>query len=223
MSTTHPDDDERLLGALAHASIIANIVSMAGIVATTVLWVTQREHSRFVRAHALQALAFQAVALLALAAMLLAWSGCLALSLLPAALRPELYTEGGPPAAFWVVLVLLFVPLGFAIATTLYGLYGAYRVFRGRPFRYPLIGGVVRRELAELYPPPHPPAPPAPTMPPPVAAPPLSVAASSTDPPPIHREMPPAAVAAEAPPQEPVASTSSAARPAEDRSERQGE
>jgi uncharacterized protein len=221
VSTTHPDDDERLLGALAHASIIANIVSMAGIVATTVLWVTQRERSRFVRAHALQALAFQAVVLLALAVMLLAWGACLALSLLPAALRPDLYAEGGPPAAFWVVLVLLVVPLGFAVATTLYGLYGAYRVFRGQPFRYPLVGRVVRRELAALYPPPRTPAPPPPVMPPPV---PPSEAPASVGPSSPTVEPPAASVPPETPPEAaPVATSPSTAHPADERADRQGD
>ncbi|HWQ12496.1 MAG TPA: DUF4870 domain-containing protein [Roseiflexaceae bacterium] len=145
-----PDEDERVLGALAHASIVANAVNMAGMIAATLIWATQRERSRFVRAHALQALAYQGAVLLLTMLLVGLWVVCLALSLLPAVIRPDLYAEGGPPTAFWFALLALALPLGFVAAATVYGLYGAYQVYRGRPFRYPLVGRLVRRDLETL-------------------------------------------------------------------------
>ncbi|MEN9935062.1 MAG: hypothetical protein RLZZ387_1641 [Chloroflexota bacterium] len=168
----HPDDDERLLGALAHASVVANIVNLAGIVTATIIWATQRERSRFVRGHALQALAYQGVVLLALLLMMVVWGACMTLSLLPAILRPELYTEGGPPTGFWVVLATLVLPLGLAAASVAYGLFGAYQVFRGRPFRYPLAGRLVEAQSAKPGAQSGAPAQPPPlVMPPPAEAP----------------------------------------------------
>jgi uncharacterized Tic20 family protein len=142
-----PDEDDRILGALAHAGILANVVNLAGMIAATLIWATQRERSRFVRAHALQALAYQGAVLLV--ALLLGglWVACLALSLIPAAIRPDLYTEGGPPAGFWFALLALILPVGFVAAATVYGLVGAYQVYRGRAFFYPLVGRLVRRDL----------------------------------------------------------------------------
>lgn len=150
---TQPGDDERLTAAIAHASIVANISGLLGLVLVVVLWATQRERSRYVRAHIVQALAFQGVTILGLAALLALWSACLLLSMLPAALRPELYVDGTLPDTFWLALFGLFVPLIYGCGATIYALYGAYQVYHGRPFVYPLIGRAVRRDLGPQNPP----------------------------------------------------------------------
>ncbi|MBK9711209.1 MAG: DUF4870 domain-containing protein [Kouleothrix sp.] len=138
-----PTEDERLLAALSHASIVANVANLAGMIATGLIWTMQRERSRYVRAHALQALVYQGAVLLLSIMLVIFWSVCLGLSLLPAALRPDLY-RASPPNSFWLALLGLLVPVGFGITATLYGLYGAYQVYRGRPFRYPLAGRLAR-------------------------------------------------------------------------------
>jgi uncharacterized Tic20 family protein len=142
-----PTEDERVLAALSHASIVANIVNLAGMIATALIWTMQRDRSRFVRAHALQALVYQGAVLLISVCLSLLWGVCIALSLLPVLLRPDLYYFTNPPRSFWLALLGLILPIGFGILATIYGLYGAYRVYRGRPFRYPLVGRLVRRDL----------------------------------------------------------------------------
>jgi uncharacterized Tic20 family protein len=141
-------EDERVLAAISHASIVANIVNLAGMITTTLIWTTQRDRSRYVHAHALQSLVYQGAVLLIGVFLTLAWGLCLVLSLLPAVLRPDLYHVTNPPRSFWLALLGLVVPVGFVIAAMAYGLYGAYRVYRGWPFRYPLIGRLVSRDLA---------------------------------------------------------------------------
>jgi uncharacterized Tic20 family protein len=158
-----PTEDERVLAALSHASIVANIVNLVGVIATALIWTMQRERSRFVRAHALQSLVYQGGVLLISIFLMLAWGLCLVLSLLPVFLKPELYQLSSPPRSFWFALGGLIVPIGFGILATIYGLYGAYQVYRGRPFRYPVVGRLVRRELSQLYTPPA--AAPTPTPP----------------------------------------------------------
>lgn len=138
-----PTRDERILAALSHASIAANIFNLAGMIIATLIWLTQRERSAYVRAHALQALVYQLAVLLISLALLLFWGMCLALSLLPAAVRPDLYRTS-PPNSFWVALLGLLVPLGFGLLATLYGLLGSYQAYRGHPFRYPLAGRLSR-------------------------------------------------------------------------------
>jgi uncharacterized Tic20 family protein len=141
-------EDERILASLAHASIVANVANLAGMLVTSLIWMTQRDRSRYVGAHALQALVYQGVVLVISMFLLLSWAGCLLVALLlPPLLRPDLYLDSGPPASFWLALFGLVVPLGFAVLATLYGLYGAFLVYRGRPFRYPLVGRLTRREL----------------------------------------------------------------------------
>lgn len=142
-----PDEDERLTAAMAHASMIANAAGLTGLALTVILWATQRQRSRFVRAHIVQALVYQAGTLLGVILLMLLWSGCLLLSLLPAALRPELYRDGTLPDTFWVALFGLILPIGYGVAATLYALYGAYQVYRGNRFAYPLAGRLVARDL----------------------------------------------------------------------------
>ena len=63
-----PTEDERVLAALSHASIVANIFNLAGMIATALIWTMQRERSRYVRAHALQSLVYQGMVLMISAA-----------------------------------------------------------------------------------------------------------------------------------------------------------
>lgn len=138
-----PTEEERLLAALAHAAIIANVANLAGLIGASVILATQRERSSFVRAHAMQAVAFQCLALVATVALLLVWGGCVAAALLPAMLRPDLH-HSGPPALFWPALLAVCAPLAFSLAAALLGLYGAAQALAGRPFRYPLLGRLAR-------------------------------------------------------------------------------
>jgi uncharacterized Tic20 family protein len=155
-----PSEDDRILAALAHASIIANIVNLAGMIATALIWTSQRERSEYVRQHALQSLLYQGMVLVILIVLMIFWGVCLGLSLLPVALRPDLY-RSSPPNSFWIALLGLALPLGVGILATLYGLYGAYQVYRGRPFSYPIAGRFMRRgaqsgAVARPSPPPQP-------------------------------------------------------------------
>jgi uncharacterized Tic20 family protein len=135
-----PDEDERILAALAHASIIANIANLIGMVAALLIWATQRERSPYVRGHALQALAYQALVVLVALVLVMVWGACILLALLPALVRPDLYAEGGPPALLWPALLVGLLPLAVGLLASGIALYGATRVYAGEPFRYPIVG-----------------------------------------------------------------------------------
>lgn len=139
-----PSEDERVLAALSHASIIANVVNLAGMIATSLIWAMHRDRSPYVRAHALQALVYQGAVLLITLFLALFGGLFLALSLLPALLRPDLYRSSPPSYSVWIGGLALLTLIGFGVLATLYGLYGAYQVYRGRSFRYLLIGRLVR-------------------------------------------------------------------------------
>src|SRR5829696_994790 len=159
-----PSEDERVLAALSHAGIVANAVNLAGMIATSLIWTMHRDRSPYVRAHALQALVYQGAVLLISLFLALFGGLCLALSLLPALLRPDLYHGSPPSYSVWIGVLALLVLIGFGVLATLYGLYGAFQVYRGRLFRYPLIGRLVRPLLTTL--PAVAPVAPAPTAPP---------------------------------------------------------
>lgn len=183
-----PSNDERTLAGLAHASIVLNTTGLIGVLAAGVIWATQRERSAYVRAHALQALLYQVVVLVLSLVLVLSWAMCLSLSLLPAALRPELY-EGSLPGPFWLALSGMILPIVFGIVAVVYALVGAVQVFRGRPFHYPLIGRLVAADLQ-----PEPLAPAAlPATPAPAPAPPEAPAAIPVTPAPAPADPPPPA------------------------------
>ena len=138
-----PSEDERVLAALSHASVVANVVNLAGMIATSLIWTMHRDRSPYVRAHALQALVYQGAVLLIMLFLGLFGGLCLALSLLPVMLRPDLYRGSPPSYSVWIGVLALLALIGFGVLATLYGLFGAYQVYRGRPFRYPLIGRLV--------------------------------------------------------------------------------
>jgi uncharacterized Tic20 family protein len=131
---------------LAHASVlltfILGIASGGLVVILTVfvpliIWLTFRHKSRYVAYHAIQATVFQV-------ASLLVWVGLLVAGL--AILIPAWIVT----ALLLVILIgLLLLPLvlvltiGLAAALVLlpfvslvYGLYAAFEVYAGRPFRY---------------------------------------------------------------------------------------
>jgi uncharacterized Tic20 family protein len=143
-----PSNDERTLAALAHASIVTNGLSLIGLIAAATIWATQRERSRYVSGHAIQALAFQGLTLVVALILGLSWGMCLVLSLLPLALRPELYPNGQIPGPFWLALSGMVIPALFGLLATIYGLFGAVQAYRGRPFFYPLVGRMALPDLA---------------------------------------------------------------------------
>jgi uncharacterized Tic20 family protein len=167
-----PTEDERVLAALSHASILMNFINLAGVIATALIWTQQREKSRYVSGHALQSLVYQGAVLLIGLFLMLTWGLCMGLALLPALLRPELF-RSSPPDAFWLALISLIVPIGFVGLATLYGLYGALQVYRGRPFLYPLAGRLARNVLIPAAALPSPPL--APSLVPMPAVPPVAV------------------------------------------------
>lgn len=142
--------DERILAALAHASVI---LPFWGLIGSIVIWATQRERSSFVGFQALQGVAYQMILVLGG----FAGGACYACSffglflltpvgVLAAEGMADPNTTGGLVAVlialattFFPFCILgLFVLIGFAFV--LYGLYGAVRVLQGHHFRYAVVG-----------------------------------------------------------------------------------
>jgi uncharacterized Tic20 family protein len=56
MASTRPTQDDRIMAALSHITVI---LPFFGVVAPIIIWVTQKEKSQYVAFQALQALAYQ--------------------------------------------------------------------------------------------------------------------------------------------------------------------
>ena len=135
MSVT-PSSEERLMAAIAHASVV---VFGPGILVGVFIWLTQKEKAAYASNQGLQAAVFQLVGMILTMVMWVAWGIFYALTWIPFVQNPELL-EGPPPPIFWIGMISMVVPLLVMLAWSLYGLWGALQVFRGRDFRYALIG-----------------------------------------------------------------------------------
>jgi uncharacterized Tic20 family protein len=143
---TRTTQDEHMLAALAHASILLGLFTggVGGLVAPLIIWLFQREKSAYVTAQALQALVYQIATFVLNLLVWLGWTVLFLLLLLPPLIsNPDAYEET-PPSGMWIGLILMLVPLGISLLTMLYGLWGGLRCLNGHDFRYIVIGRWLR-------------------------------------------------------------------------------
>ncbi len=142
MSTTR---DERINAALAHGGIVLSFFSrgMLGIVLAVLIWITQRNKSKFAARQAAQAVAFQLVGLLTTALAWLVWAVLFAGAIMaPVAINPN-RPEPMMPYTMIPALLLLAVPLCIMLGWVAYGVYAAAQASKGKDFSYPVIGRLI--------------------------------------------------------------------------------
>jgi uncharacterized protein len=139
LQLTTPTPDERVIAALAHISVL---LPMMGVIAPLVIWVTQKDKSRYVAFQSLQSLVYQLV-------MIAAWflgMGCYMFSFFGTFLAIPLASRGSHTLSplFAVPFFIPFVVIGLLFMGNLcfiaYGVVGAGITVQGRPFRYVIIG-----------------------------------------------------------------------------------
>ena len=138
-----PTQDERVMAALSH---ISALLPMMGVIAPIVIWVTQKEKSKYVAFQALQALAYQLT-------MILAWfvgMGCYMFSFFGTFFTiPFSGSSQSPSPLFALGFIIPFLVFGAifigGFIFVIYGIVGAVMAFQGKPFRYVLIGNRVER------------------------------------------------------------------------------
>jgi uncharacterized Tic20 family protein len=135
-----PSTENRLLAALAHGSVI---VQGIGIIVGVLVYINQREKSRFAAFQALQAAVFQLFALILIIGLWVVWTFCYMLSLIPLIGMAD--SASAPPPLFYVGLGSMAIPFAVMLILWLYGLWAALRVWQGHDFRYALIGGWLER------------------------------------------------------------------------------
>jgi len=140
----NPTQDERVMAALAHGSIF---LSFWGLIAAIVIWMTQREKSRYVRFQALQATAYHFVyiALSIPLGMIVAIVMFGIFAAFPFMLGDLQALETADPftAMGWFnlpFLGMMCIAWPLWLAYVAYGVVGAIQCLRGNDFRYVLIG-----------------------------------------------------------------------------------
>ena len=144
MAQTGPDRDERMMAGLAHASIAAFGM---GIIASVVLWASEKEKSRYVATQALQATVYHIIGFCVFVVSMGCWLMLYFASFIPLMMSA---TQGSDevPLVFILAMLLMVVPLIFMALWIAGGLWGAMRAFQGRDFRYLALGDWVERWMA---------------------------------------------------------------------------
>jgi uncharacterized Tic20 family protein len=142
-NTVQPNTENRLLGALAHASIMAQGL---GILVGVLVYLNQRDKSRYVAFQALQAAVYQVFALAVTIGSWIIWGifyGLTFIWMIPAMEAVE--SNGALPPIFWVNMGSMGVPFLLMLIVGIIGLIAALQTWRGKDYRYPVIGGMLER------------------------------------------------------------------------------
>ena len=137
---------DRGLAVLAHASIgfgLVGIGFLLGLAINAVIWLRSRRSS-YVNVHSEQAGAYQLAVFLINVALVAVWLVVLVYAFIgDSTLGPGELSGRQIAAGLWLALIPIFAV--WYIGTIVYGLYGAWRVARGREFWYPVFGAWARR------------------------------------------------------------------------------
>jgi uncharacterized Tic20 family protein len=145
LDTLHPDSDERMLGALAH---------FFGIIGALIIWVIQKDKSRFVRFQAAQALAFDLVTTLLMFVLVFCSMGVMFIGMFGTIFATA--NSSASPDSFGPLMVLPFMfpwlmficIFPFAIALFVARIVATISVLNGNNFHYPRLGAKVENFLS---------------------------------------------------------------------------
>lgn len=136
--TGGPSQDERSAAAIAHGSVVLNLVSgFGGVVVALVIWLTYKDKSEYVRYQSLQALVFQALVLVGTAAI-----GILATIVIVLGGIAVVFLVGIPILILGIIAVLVTVLI--PIIGAVYGVVAAVEAYNGRDFRYWVVADLVQ-------------------------------------------------------------------------------
>ncbi len=132
--------DEHIVAALAHISVL---LPQIGVIAPIVIWVMQKERSRFVAFQALQAIAYQLLLILIWFGGMACYMGSFVLTFAGGVILASRIS--GPGLVFFLPFVVFLGILLLMLVFVIYGIVAAVLTFQGKDFRYALIGRWVER------------------------------------------------------------------------------
>jgi uncharacterized Tic20 family protein len=134
--------ENRLLAALSHASVATQGI---GILVGVLVYITQRDKSRFAAFQALQAALYQLISFIIMILLWIFWGGLYGLSMIPLIIQAESNPDAAPPLVFWIAMLSMVIPLFYMILVGIYGLWGGIRTWQGKDFRYAVIGRMLEK------------------------------------------------------------------------------
>jgi uncharacterized Tic20 family protein len=135
------NSDHKLMSIFSHLAIL---IPNIGIVAPIFIWLTQREKSKFIRFHAMQAIFFQMLFFL-----LLMLSIFIGIILMAVAIMLANNSGSEPGVFFWISMgiVNFYFPLWFIFS--IYAIVASVKSFRGKRFKYWIIGRIIEKRIYE--------------------------------------------------------------------------
>ncbi len=134
------NSEEKLMSLICHLSIV---IPNIGIIAPIIIWVTQKEKSRFVKFNAIQAIFFQLVFFALL--ILSIFTGIILMFVSLPLIMASSSTEPGTLFFVSIACIYLFIPLWFIFA--IFAITAAVKSFKGKIFRYLIIGRIVQKRV----------------------------------------------------------------------------
>ena len=132
--------EEKIKSLLSHLSIL---IPNIGIMAPILIWVTQKDNSKFVRFNSLQAIFFQLISTAIM--MLFIFVGIILMLVSMPILIANPNAE--PGTLFFVAMIFFFLYFPFWVIFIIYAIVGAVLSYRGKIFRYILIGKIIENKI----------------------------------------------------------------------------
>lgn len=140
-----PTSDERLLAMLAHLSIF-----LGGIILPIIIWATQKDKSKFVRFHSLQAIFFHIVYAAIIVIFVLVFAGIMLVSGFGLGMFDDpAYSNGeGLPTFMIIMMILLYGGILLMVFAGIgYAIYLAVKTYKGELIKIPIIGNIVYKKV----------------------------------------------------------------------------
>ncbi len=120
---------------------ISILIPNIGIIAPIIIWVNQKEKSKFVKFHAIQAIFYQLVFFVLM--MLFIFTGIILMLISMPILSANPNAEPGTLFFISMIFMFLYFPLWFFFAV--YAVVAAVKSYKGRIFRYLIIGKIIEK------------------------------------------------------------------------------
>lgn len=132
--------EEKLMSLLSHLSIL---IPNIGVIAPIVIWITQKDKSKFVRFNAIQAIFYQLAFFVLM--MLFMFTGIILMLISMPILIANPNADPGTLFFISMIFMFLYFPLWFFFA--IYAVVAAVKSYKGKVFRYLIIGKIIEKKV----------------------------------------------------------------------------
>jgi uncharacterized Tic20 family protein len=130
--------EEKFMSLLSHLSIL---IPNIGIIAPIIIFVTQKDKSRFVKFHSIQAIFFQLILMVVMMASIFTGIILMIVSI------PWTAMDSQPGTLFFVSMIIMFLYFPLWLVFGVYAVVAAVKSFKSELFKYVLIGKIVKRKI----------------------------------------------------------------------------